>query len=142
MRLAVALGRGRFWVAYGMSEGLGWLEKALAASSGTARPSLRAKALNEAGWIVLWQGDYERAMTLLEEGLTLLKDLGDRAGMANSLFHLGHVAIHQGDSACVEAVRHEAEELRREPLEAAPALHLQEARSTYPGCCHQGSCRA
>ena len=29
LRLAAALGRGRFWVAYGMSEGLGWLESAL-----------------------------------------------------------------------------------------------------------------
>jgi ATP/maltotriose-dependent transcriptional regulator MalT len=124
LRLAVALGRGRFWVAYGMSEGLGWLEKALAASSGTARPSLRAMALNEAGLIVLWQGDYEIAMTLLEEGLTLFKDLGDRAGMANSLFHLGHVAIHQGYSARVEAVRHEAEELRREPLDRRALAYL------------------
>jgi tetratricopeptide (TPR) repeat protein len=107
-----------------MSEGLGWLEKALAASSGTAPPSLQAKALNEAGWIVLWQGDYKRAMTLIEEGLILFEELGDRTGMANSLFHLGHVAIHRGDRARVEAVRHEAEELRREPLDRRALAYL------------------
>ncbi|MDQ4126389.1 MAG: LuxR C-terminal-related transcriptional regulator [Actinomycetota bacterium] len=123
LRLAVALGRGRFWVAYGMGEGLGWLERGLAASGGAA-PAWRAKALNEAGWIVLWQGDYEKAMRLLEEGLALFKDLGDKPGIANSLFHMGHVAIHQGDRARVEVVCREAEELRREPLDQRELAYL------------------
>jgi predicted ATPase/DNA-binding NarL/FixJ family response regulator len=112
--LAAALGRGRFWVAYSPSEGLGWLEKGLLRSGDTAPAPLRAKALNEAGWISLWRGDYERAVTLLEEGLALLKELGDKPGVAASLFHLGQTVIHQGDQARAEALREEAEGLRPE----------------------------
>jgi hypothetical protein len=55
---------------------------------------MRAKALTEAGWIARFQGDYERAVALLEEGRALFEELEDRPGIATSLFHLGHMVTY------------------------------------------------
>ena len=53
------------------------------------KPAL-GKALYEAGWIVLWQGDDpDKAIALLEEALTLFRELGDRRGVAISITYLG-----------------------------------------------------
>jgi non-specific serine/threonine protein kinase len=98
LRLAAAL-RG-FWEAHGhLSEGREWLERLLA---GQGSPDdvnaehTRAKALNGAGWLALKQGDYERAVALCEESLTLGRELGDKAAIALSLLNLGVVALDQG----------------------------------------------
>jgi predicted ATPase/DNA-binding SARP family transcriptional activator/DNA-binding CsgD family transcriptional regulator len=114
LRLAGALGR--FWGVYGPSEGLRWLERGLARGGAAPKPTL-AKALYEAGWIELFQGDYERAIALLEEGLTLFRELGDRRGVATSLVNLGFAALHLGDRERTAALRQEVEALRGEPLE-------------------------
>ncbi len=120
LRLATALGQAGFWVAYGLGEGLGWLERGLARSSGVAPASLRTKALNQAGWIALWRGDYEKAVALAEEGLALSRELEDKPGIAYSLFLLGEAAALYGDRARLRALRAEAEALRPE-LEDRPA---------------------
>jgi DNA-binding CsgD family transcriptional regulator len=78
---------------------------------------VRAKALNKIGWIILFQGDHERATELLEEALALFKAQGDRTGLALTLTHLGFAAVHGGDSERVTELRREAEALRREPLD-------------------------
>jgi non-specific serine/threonine protein kinase len=114
LRLAGALGR--FWGVYGPGEGLRWLEKGLASAGATSKPAL-AKALYEAGWIELFQGDYERAIALLEEGLALFRELGDRRGVATSLINLGFALLHLGDQERAAALRQEVEALRGEPLE-------------------------
>ncbi len=103
-RLAGALWR--FWDIRGhLSEGRNWLERALAASS--PEPSAaRAKTLNGAGNLALSQGDLARAATLLEEGLSLFRELGDMAGVATSLSHLGLLAYYRGDLARA-AILHE-----------------------------------
>jgi non-specific serine/threonine protein kinase len=92
------------------------LEKGLAKGGGVPKPTL-AKALYEAGSIVLFQGDYQRAIALLEEGLALFKELGDRRGIATSLVNLGLASLHQGDKVRAAALRQEVEALRTEPLE-------------------------
>lgn len=120
LRLAAALGR--FWNMHGPGEGCRWLEKGLA--KGAAAPaSVRAKALNEAGFIAVYEGD-PRAVALLEEGLALYKKLGDRAGMAFSIFNLGHAVVHLGYHERIVTLRQEAEELLIRPLNPAEAAHL------------------
>jgi non-specific serine/threonine protein kinase len=114
LRLAGALGR--FWGVYGPGEGLGWLEKGLARGGAAPKPAL-AKALYEAGSIVLFQGDYDRAIALLEEALALFRELDDREGVATSLVNLGFAALHLGDRERATALRQEVEVLRGEPLE-------------------------
>jgi predicted ATPase/DNA-binding CsgD family transcriptional regulator len=111
--LAAALAQGRFWNAYGPSEGRRWLEKGLA-RSGAAQTPVRARALSQAGYIAIWQGDYQSSAALLEEGVALFKELGDRPGAALSLGHLGQMALHAQDRKRVGRLHKEAEELRRE----------------------------
>jgi predicted ATPase/DNA-binding SARP family transcriptional activator/DNA-binding CsgD family transcriptional regulator len=114
LRLAGALGR--FWGVYGPGEGLRWLERGLARGRAASKPTL-AKALYEAGWIVLFQGDYDGAIALLEEALALFRELEDRRGVATSLVNLGFAALHQGDKERTATIRQEVEALQREPLD-------------------------
>jgi predicted ATPase/DNA-binding SARP family transcriptional activator/DNA-binding CsgD family transcriptional regulator len=112
LRLAGTLGR--FWGVYGPGEGRGWLEKGLARGGEVPKPAL-AKALYEAGSIVLFQGDYQRAISLLEEGIALFRELGDERGVATSLINLGFALLHLGDIERAAALRQEVEALRGEP---------------------------
>jgi hypothetical protein len=52
-----------------------------------------------AGWRAHAQGDHEHASTLLEQGLALLRQVGDRRGIALSLQSLGRAAQARGDNA-------------------------------------------
>ena len=113
LRLAAALSQGRFWAPYGPSEGHRWLERGLA-RSGAAPTSLRAKALNQAGWLAIYLGHYQQAVALLEEGLALFKEMGDTPGAVVSLAHLGHMALHGGDRERASMLGREAEALRQE----------------------------
>lgn len=114
LRLAGALGR--FWGVYGSGEGRRWLEKGLANGGAVPKPAL-GKALYEAGWIALWQGDSDKAISLLEEALTLFRELGDRRGVAISITYLGAALLHRGDREGAAVLREEAEALRGEPLD-------------------------
>jgi predicted ATPase/DNA-binding CsgD family transcriptional regulator len=119
LRLAAALGR--FWGVQGPREGRRWLEKGLAASD-TSSASVRAKALNEAGFIAVYLGD-PQSVALLEEGLALYKELGDRSGTALAITNMGHATAHMrlGERT---ALRDEAEALLREPLDERAAGQL------------------
>jgi non-specific serine/threonine protein kinase len=114
LRLAGALSR--FWSVYGPSEGRRWLEKGLAKGGGVPKSAL-GKALYEAGWIALWQGDSDKAIALLEEGRTLFRELEDRRGVAISIANLGSALLHQGDMEGAAVLRDEVEALRGEPLD-------------------------
>src|SRR5215210_1187214 len=113
LRLAAALGR--FWDAHGPGEGRRWLEKGLS-KSGASPTSVRAKALNEAGFIAVYEGD-PGAMALLEEALALYKGLEDRSGVASVMSNLGHAAIHLGEPERMLSLREEAEALLSESLD-------------------------
>jgi predicted ATPase/DNA-binding SARP family transcriptional activator/DNA-binding CsgD family transcriptional regulator len=114
LRLAGTLGR--FWAVYGLGEGRRWLEKGLAKGRVAPKPNL-GKALYEAGWIALWHGDSDRALALLEEALTLFRELGDRPGVATSVTKLGAALLHRGDMEGAAVLREDAEALRGEPLD-------------------------
>jgi predicted ATPase/DNA-binding CsgD family transcriptional regulator len=125
LRLAVSLGQGRFWAANGLSEGLRWLEKGLATSGDALPDTVRATALNEAGWIATVQGDQERAVVLLEESFALSKKLGDKSGIAASLVQLGQLLVmYEGDHERVAGLREEAETLRAELLDPSQTAYL------------------
>jgi predicted ATPase/class 3 adenylate cyclase len=95
LRLTGALWR--FWWMRGhLSEGRDWLERALASATGVSK-ILRGNALSGAGVLAESQGDYERAVTLHEEALTLRQQAGDRPGIASTLTNLGIIAGDHGD---------------------------------------------
>jgi len=105
LRLAAALGR--FWALHGhLREGQGWLEAALAGGGGPGAE--RARALNSAGSLARRQGDYARAVSLLEEALALGRALGDTPGSAGALGNLGLVAHARGEYARAAALHEEA----------------------------------
>jgi DNA-binding CsgD family transcriptional regulator len=111
-RLAAALGA-RFWNMSSPSEGRGWLERGLA--GGVALPAaLRAKVLNELGFIAMCLGDYPRMTETLEEGLALSRELGDERGIAMSLGPLRFAALHDKDHERVLTLDLDAETGYRE----------------------------
>ena len=113
VRLAAALWS--FWSIRGyLSEGRRWLESAISRSGAMATPA-RAKALNGAGWLAMLQDEYSVARTLIEEGLALNRELGDKEGIASSLAILGSVSVMgQRDDVPVAALLEEATKLRPE----------------------------
>ena len=100
-----------FWFTRGHSlEGWRWLEEAISLGG---PPAARAKALNGAGWIVMLQGDYGTAKTLLEESLALYRELKDEEGIASSLNFLGFVGLlGQREDIPVPSLIEEAMRLR------------------------------
>jgi predicted ATPase/DNA-binding XRE family transcriptional regulator len=72
-----------------------WLERALKIGGGGA--AARARVLVSAGRLAWFQGEFARVNSLVEEGLTLYRQLGDDAGAAFALLVLGRTAVSQGD---------------------------------------------
>ena len=97
-------------------KGAGGWKRASAKGRAAPKPAL-AKASYQAGWIEQFQGDFDRAIALLEEALALFRELGDSRGVANSLVNLGFAVLHQGDKERAAVLRQEVEALRREPLD-------------------------
>ncbi len=90
LRLAGALRR--FWEVRGhWSEGLTFLERALALSKGVTVP-VQVKALKAAAHVAYAQGDNDRAEVLSAECLARCRELGDATGVALSLRMLGGIA--------------------------------------------------
>ena len=75
--------------------------------SATART--RAKALNGAGALAMYQGDYGAAKAFSEEGLALYRELEDVEGVASCLTYLGFTAmLGQRDDIPVADILEEA----------------------------------
>jgi predicted ATPase/DNA-binding SARP family transcriptional activator/DNA-binding CsgD family transcriptional regulator len=124
LRISVALVR--FWGVFGVSEGRRWLEKALA-KSGALRTPLRARALNETGFLILFGGGFEQAIAMLEESLALSRELKDSSSAAGAVRSLVYALAHAGDSVRVAQLREEAEALIRGPLDQRSRAGLLEA---------------
>jgi non-specific serine/threonine protein kinase len=73
-------------------EGRVWFATLLALPQAAARTAQRAQALDLAGAYALNQGDYTAARALKEEGIAILRELGDTERLGYSLLHLGHLA--------------------------------------------------
>jgi predicted ATPase/class 3 adenylate cyclase len=98
LRLAGALWW--FWHLRGyFSEGQEWLEGVLALPAAAQRTAARAKALQGAAGLALFQGAFAVARPLLEESLAIWRELGDPRAVAYALRGLGWVAMGLGDDA-------------------------------------------
>jgi len=119
--LALRLGGtlGSFWQARGhASEGRTFLERALAVGVSLAdtqvTASIRAKALDEAGWLAIYQSDFDRAEVLGKESLALYRELGDAAGITDTLNQTGWLAKERGNYTAASTLYTEALQLSRE----------------------------
>jgi len=114
LRLAVALWW--FWHTHDyLSEGRRYLERALSGRSDPSMTSWRARALNAAAGLALYQADYGASKSLMEEGLALYRKLGEKEGIAAGLTDLGLVAVlGQRDDIPLQAVLEELGELKPE----------------------------
>jgi non-specific serine/threonine protein kinase len=92
LRLGAALAW--FWHSRGyLTEGRGWLARALGKGAGTPG-SIRAKAVGRAAWLAILQDDVPGCRCLVEEGLALLQHLDDPDSVANLLFLKG-MTLHR-----------------------------------------------
>lgn len=90
----------RYWWTRGyLREGRGWLDTALRMPGADAveRLPLYSKAMNAAGILAMFQGDYSESERLLQKVLGYGEEMGDRALIARTFSNLGLVARHQGD---------------------------------------------
>jgi len=111
-RLAGALQR--FWIVNGyVREGRHFVERVLQKDEGITA-SVRAKALNCAGWLAFWQGEYGRARALCEESLQVYRGLHDLRGIVSALYELGWIASSCGDAPMATNQFEESVELARD----------------------------
>ena len=131
--LALRLGGAlwRFWLLQSrFSEGRRWLEAALAATPPTPHlVAARAKALNGAGVLAHYQGDYGRAAVLCGESLTLSRHAADPRAIAAALRGLALVARSAHNYGAARAMYQESLALSRE---------LGDRWSTAASLCHLG----
>jgi tetratricopeptide (TPR) repeat protein len=115
-----------FWDGRGhVDEGLGRLERVLGAD---ARPTAaRARALNGAAAMARLCGHYAQAGLWAEEALALNRALGDRRGVAESLFGLGYSAGEEGDWGRAQQLIRESLELFRDVGDEHQAVWLVRA---------------
>jgi non-specific serine/threonine protein kinase len=100
LALEMAGALGRYWFVRGRwGEGRTLLSEILARPDAGERTSARATALDWTAWLAHWQGDFERALALGQESLSIWQDVGDALGMAQALNNLGAVTQELGDYA-------------------------------------------
>jgi predicted ATPase/DNA-binding SARP family transcriptional activator/DNA-binding CsgD family transcriptional regulator len=116
LRLRLAAALWRFWEVQDFEEGKRWLQATLERDPG-GFPVVRAKALAELGWILLFQRDYVRAIAALEEAIALYKELGDESGTAFALGNLGYAVLHGGYRERLPSFVQEAEVLMQGDLD-------------------------
>lgn len=113
LRLANALWP--FWQTRGhLSEGRQRCAAALSRPGAQDRTKVRAAVLRAAGGLAERQCDYAQARSLFEDSLSLYRELGNKAGMANSLMSLGNVAINHGEFASARSLYEQSLSIQRE----------------------------
>ena len=135
IRLAGSLWR--FWWMHGhYHEGRGWLEALVEQGAGTE--AARAKALFGAGSLATEQGDYGRAVMLLEAALAAARTAGDGTVAALALTDLGSISRQQGTYRRATELHGEALALvaRTETGAASPFLW---ATSAWPRCTREST---
>ena len=123
LRLAGTLST--FWAHRGpMSEGMMWLEDALARAD--ERTPERVRALTGLAWLMRFQGDYRRHGALSEESLALARELGDVEGMGFALRDLATDAQERGDYEAAGRLLDESASVWRQlgaPIRLADVTH-------------------
>jgi len=86
-----------FWYYEGhIAEGLQWTKRALEEANDMPA-TLRAKALNTAGWLAFAQGDNQRGKVWNGQALSLYRELGDKVNTAWALVFLGAHSLGSPD---------------------------------------------
>ena len=99
VRLAGALWR-YWWVRGLFNEGRRWLTQALdqpVTSRDRSTLMSRTTALAGLGSLMMFQGDFRRAVAPMGEVLELSREIDDRAGIADALQRLGFILVHLGE---------------------------------------------
>ncbi len=112
MQMAGALGR-YFFVRGHWTEGRNILSEILALPENRGPTEFRARALDWTGWLAYWQSDYQQALALLEESLSIWRKVENNPGMAQALNNLGAVAMGQGNYDQARAYHEESLAIRR-----------------------------
>ena len=102
-----------FWGIRGYyDEGRRSMEQALSVEGSVAMPaSARAKALYVEGMMENYQGDHRSAEVLLEESISLFRELDDKLGTAYALSNAGFAALGQGQPQKAITLTEEAVDL-------------------------------
>jgi predicted ATPase/DNA-binding CsgD family transcriptional regulator/Tfp pilus assembly protein PilF len=119
LRLAGALFR--FWRFRNHArEGRGWLEQVLSQPGAKAHTIARATALQGAGLLAYSQGDFPEAHRLLEESVSVGREVGaaGKRELASALATLGIVVLLQGNPSAARELAGESLRLSREVGEA------------------------
>jgi non-specific serine/threonine protein kinase len=106
-----------YWYTRGpFSEGRARAMAALARPEAKERTTLRTRALRTAAGMVWIQGDFELVRSLVEEGLVLARELGDRQMEGVFLYNLGHIALEEaeGDLAAARSLYEQSLAIQRE----------------------------
>jgi tetratricopeptide (TPR) repeat protein len=104
----------RFWQLRGhLTEARFWVEQALAMASGRKPTAARAKALSGAGGIAWWSGNVSAARGYYEEALTIERELGDPARIAEALYNLSFPLARPDDPETARGLLQESLELFR-----------------------------
>ncbi|MBS1517823.1 MAG: tetratricopeptide repeat protein [Bacteroidetes bacterium] len=94
LRLCAAMGR--FWQNLGyITDGIHWLETVLQKNTETRNP-LYCTLICQLGNFERLNGDVDKARELIVESLRIRRELGDKAGTAESLVRLGILEYDQG----------------------------------------------
>jgi predicted ATPase/DNA-binding CsgD family transcriptional regulator len=104
------------WLFWGIrghyDEGRRSMEQALSVEGSDAMPaSARAKALYVEGMMENYQGDHLSAESLLEESISLFRELNDKLGTAYALSNAGFAALGQGQPQKAITLTEEAVDL-------------------------------
>jgi hypothetical protein len=103
-----------FWGGRGhLTEGRERLD-VLLAMAGPAETTTRALALDRAGILARWQGDYVAARTLCQESLDLARRLRNPLIIAKTLNNLANAVVAQGDLTTAQSLYEESLGIVRE----------------------------
>lgn len=85
-----------------------WGEQAITQTASLGDDALRASILVHAGLVAMWQSDLATASHLMDDGLQMMRRVGDTAGLMDALFPRGVLAVNQNDAQKAQQLFDEA----------------------------------
>jgi tetratricopeptide (TPR) repeat protein len=87
-----------------------WFEKAYSTSLGI-HPESQINSLNKQGWILVLEGQYQKAIELLQQAINLAKEVHDDYQQAESLVDLGETLKRSGQDEQAQQAWQEARKI-------------------------------
>jgi hypothetical protein len=132
-RLAAAAERA--WQSGGrVADGRAWIAEVLGRPGGGARPRIRARFLTAAGALAVTYGDLAAARPLLEEGLSVWRELDDTRGAAWAMTNLGYLDVVRGDRASATRLIDEGLATAVSPSARSVCSSRYKGSPTWPRC--------